>query len=106
MQQLMMLPDPPSAILTINIAQLLGTMAGLKTLGMRVPDDVSVASFDGFHPAEGWFPGITTLMQNVAGVSAKASEFLLERINGSAESPRIARVPPSLQIRESCRSTT
>jgi LacI family transcriptional regulator len=102
-QQLMMLPNPPSAILTINIAQLLGTMAGLKNMGLRVPDDVSVASFDGFHPAEGWFPGITTLMQNVDGVATKASEFLLERINGSAVTARIARVPPSLQIRESCR---
>jgi LacI family transcriptional regulator len=102
-QQLMMLPQPPSAILTINIAQLRGTMTGLKNMGLRVPDDVSVASFDGFHPAEGWFPSITTLMQNVVGVSARASEFLLERVNGSIEPPRVARVPPSLQIRESCK---
>lgn len=102
-QQLMMLSRPPTAILTINIAQLLGTMAGLKNMGLRVPDDVSVASFDGFHPAEGWFPSITTLMQDVAGVTAKASEYLLERIDRSVERPRIVRVPPSLQIRESCR---
>lgn len=103
-QQLMMLPDPPTAILTINIAQLLGTMAGLKMLGVRVPNDVSVASFDGFHPAEGWFPGITTLRQDIDGLSAKASEFLLERIGGERGPSRIARIPPSLQVRESCAS--
>jgi LacI family transcriptional regulator len=102
-QQLMMLPQQPTAILCINIAQLLGTMAGLKNLGLRVPDDVSVASFDGFHPAEGWFPSITSLTQDVAAVSAKASELLLERIGGSREPPQVLRVAPSLQIRESCR---
>lgn len=102
-QQLMNMPSPPTAIACINIAQLLGTMAGLKNIGLNVPHDVSVISFDGFHPAEGWAPSITSLHQDIATISARASELLMSRIAGEAGEPQVIRIPPRLQIRESCR---
>lgn len=101
-QELMSRPAPPTAIMCINIAQQLGTMAGLKSLGIGVPADVSVASFDGFHPAEGYTPSTTSLMQDIAEISAQAVELLLQRIAGSTEPPRLVRVAPSLRVRESC----
>ena len=103
-QQLMNLPRPPTAIACINIAQLLGTMAGLKNIGLSVPRDVSVISFDGFHPAEGWAPSITSLHQDIATISARASELLMARISGGADDPQTFRIPARLQIRESCRA--
>lgn len=103
-QQLMNLPKPPTAIACINIAQLLGTMAGLKNIGLSVPRDVSVISFDGFHPAEGWAPSITSLHQDIATISARASELLMARISGGADDPQTFRIPARLQIRESCRA--
>lgn len=104
-QQLMSLPRPPTAIICLSISQLLGVMAGLKNMGLRVPDDVSVISFDGFHPAEGWYPAITSLTQDIDRVSAEAAELLLRRIDGkTAEEPEIVRVRPRLEIRESCRA--
>lgn len=103
-QQLMSLARPPSAIICLSISQLLGVMAGLKNMGLRVPDDVSVISFDGFHPAEGWYPAITSLTQDVDRVSAEAAELLLRRIGGKASgTPETIRVRPRLEIRESCR---
>lgn len=101
-QELMSRPSPPTAIMCINIAQQLGTMAGLKSLGVSVPGDVSVASFDGFHPAEGYAPSTTSLAQDIGGISAQAAELLLQRIAGSTEPPRLVRVAPSLKVRESC----
>ncbi len=104
-QQLMTQPHPPTAIVCINIAQLLGTMAGLHNMGLGVPEDVSVISFDGFHPAEGWSPSITALSQDVTSISTRAAELLLQRISGAPEHPpQIIRVPPSLQVRDSCRA--
>lgn len=104
-QQLMTLASPPTAIACINIAQLLGTMAGLKNMGLRVPQDVSVISFDGFHPAEGWSPSITALDQDVKSISASAAELLMARISGQETGePRLVRIPPRLQVRESCRA--
>lgn len=101
-QELMNRPVPPTAIICINIAQQLGTMAGLKNLGIRVPTDVSLASFDGFHPAEGYSPATTSLSQNIGELSTRAAELLLERISGSSVAPRLVRVAPVLKIRESC----
>ncbi len=104
-QQLMTMRDPPTAIVCINIAQLLGTMAGLGNLGLSAPDDVSVISFDGFHPAEGWSPAITSLKQDIATTSTRAAELLMARIREENQpEPQIIRVPPSLQIRSSCRA--
>lgn len=101
-QDLMSRPVPPTAILCINIAQQLGTMAGLKSLGIGVPGDVSVASFDGFHPAVGYTPSTTSLMQDIGRISAEAVKLLVQRIAGSTEPPRLVRVAPSLKVRESC----
>lgn len=103
-QQLMNMASPPTAIACINIAQLLGTMAGLKNIGLSVPHDVSVISFDGFHPAEGWSPSITSLHQDIAAISTSASELLLARIAGDTAEHQTIRIPPRLQIRESCRA--
>lgn len=103
-QQLMLLKTPPTAICCISIAQLLGTMAGLQAMGLSVPGDVSVVAFDGFHPAEGWTPSITSLTQDISALSARAAQMLLERIDGSyQDAPRIERVAPSLTVRTSCR---
>lgn len=104
-QQLMSLKHPPSVIMCLSITQLLGVMAGLKNMGLDVPRDVSVVSFDGFHPAVGWRPSITALTQDVDGVSAAAAEVLLKRIAGAGdEDPSAIRVKPRLEIRESCRA--
>jgi LacI family transcriptional regulator len=103
-QQLMSLPNPPTVIICLSISQLLGVMAGLKNMGLRVPDDVSVISFDGFHPADGWYPAITSLTQDIDRVSAEAAEMLLRRIDGGGpDAPEVVRIRPRLEIRESCR---
>jgi LacI family transcriptional regulator len=102
-QQLMTLPAPPTAIVCINMAQLLGTMAGLSNMGLRVPEDVSVVSFDGFHPAEGWHPTITSLSQDIEEISRRAADILLSRIERKmTHDPQIIRVAPTLNVRSSC----
>ncbi|SNY90719.1 transcriptional regulator, LacI family [Cohaesibacter sp. ES.047] len=102
-QQLMLSTSPPTAIACISLAQLMGTMAGLEKLGLRVPEDVSVVSFDGFHPAEGWHPSMTSLTQDIEAISTKAAQMLLQRIDGDyTGARRIVRVAPSLTIRTSC----
>jgi LacI family transcriptional regulator len=100
---LMTQPRPPTAIMSINVAQTRGIMVALKQLGLSVPGDVSVVSFDGFHFSEGWTPAITSLTQDMDVISAKAAEFLLQTIDGAREQaePRLLRVPMALQVRES-----
>lgn len=105
-QQIMLLPDPPTALISINNAQTKGIMAGLKGMGLRAPRDVSLITFDGFHGSEGWDPAITSLHQDMDGISQRAADLLLERIGEGAKRKRPAttvRIAPTLTVRESCR---
>lgn len=104
-QRFMTADNPPTAIASINAAQTRGIMMALKSLNLKVPDDVSVISFDGFHGSEGWVPAITSLHQDVAGISREAAAILIRRIaNGNASEPKsVVRLPPTLVVGESCR---
>ncbi|MDF0603102.1 LacI family DNA-binding transcriptional regulator [Psychromarinibacter sp. C21-152] len=102
-QELMTGPDRPTAIICISHHQGRGAMAGLKNMGLPVPDAVSVISFDGFNPDEGWHPSITSLVQDTATLSNLAVGRLLERIGGAADTaPDVMRVRPTLRVGESC----
>lgn len=101
-QELMSLPERPTAIICISNPQVRGTMAGLKNMGLQVPEDVSVISFDGFNPAEGWKPMITCLIADTEAISNTAVDRLLARIgNGEMKSEQF-RVRPRLKIGDSC----
>ena len=96
--------DPATAIICISNPQLCGTMAGLKNMKYRVPDDVSVISFDGFNPTAGWYPSITSLEQDTGAVSDAAVDRLLQWVGGETSPPEIVRIRPRLCIEESCRA--
>jgi LacI family transcriptional regulator len=99
----MSLSERPTVIICISNPQVQGTMAGLKNMGVRVPQDVSVLSFDGFNPAQGWYPVITSLIQDTERVSTLAVERLLARIGDLATAqPEVIRVRPTLRIGDSC----
>lgn len=102
-QQMMSGPVPPTAIISINIAQTHGIVSGARNMGLEVPRDLSVVSFDGFHDANDWRPGITSLSQDIASISKTASDFLLKRIDrgDKAAEPTVVRVPPTLKVRDS-----
>lgn len=92
--------DPPSAIVFGSDVM---ALAGLRTaveLGVRVPDQVSVVSWDDSILATLAFPRLTALQHDTAGYGALAAGMLLDLVSGN--DPGSVRVPtPSLQIRES-----
>ncbi|MCA0401038.1 MAG: LacI family transcriptional regulator [Proteobacteria bacterium] len=106
-QELMSRRDRPSALICISNPQVRGAMAGLMNMGLKVPEDVSLVSFDGFNPPEGWAPVITCLVQDTQALSDAAVERLLMRIDAKGDvagdvAPEIRRIPPRLRIGTSC----
>lgn len=102
-QELMSAPERPTALICISNPQVQGAMAGLSNMGLTVPGDVSVISFDGFNPPEGWSPYITCLVQDTQTVSDQAVELLLQRMAGDTDAPpQELRVRPRLRIGTSC----
>lgn len=69
--------DRPEAILTSSDVQAVGTISAAAHLGVRVPDDLAVASIDGTRAAAFANPGLTTVSQPVDRMAACAVQHVI-----------------------------
>ncbi len=83
--------QPPTAILLCSDFLASGAYSAMFDLGLRIPDDVSVVSFDDFPLARHMDPPLTTFRQPLRKMGAQAAGILAERFgtgNGnSADAP-------------------
>lgn len=80
-----------------------GVMNRLAELRVRVPDDVSVVSFDRNEASAIYLPGITAVHQDVAELARRAFDLLMRRIKGEAGEPELSIVAPELVVGSSVR---
>ena len=73
-------------------------------LGLRVPDDVSVAGFDDVPPAAWPAYDLTTFRQRVNRMVAETVTTLMARIEGGGTEPRRVSIDGTLIVRGSTRS--
>ena len=77
-QELMRLPQPPTAIFCGNDRTALGCYGALLDLGLRIPNDVAVIGFDNFKDiADGLWPPLTTVQLPHYEMGKWAVEYLL-----------------------------
>ena len=84
--ELMSLPEPPTCILMPDDHTALGALDAAKEMGLRVPEDISIAGYDESRIAQLTRPRLTTVAQDAAKMGAQAARYLIERI----ENPRTA----------------
>ena len=77
-RQLMALPDPPTCILFPDDFSAIGGMNALMAMGLRIPEDISVAGYDGIHLAK--VLRLTTYSQNAQALGKTAAERLISLI--------------------------
>ncbi len=95
----------PEAIFCHSDDITLGIYRGLCDLKLRVPGQVALVGCDGIEDTEYLEVPLTTLVQPVPEMCAKAWEFLKDRIETPSRKPRNKRFIPKLEIRESsCRN--
>lgn len=70
----------PTAVFVSSDSQALGVMAACDGLGLRVPDDVALVSFDGTRAAAFTLPRLTTMRQPVVEIARTAVRHLLARV--------------------------
>jgi len=96
--------DRPTAIFSSNNLMLIGVMKALRDLGLRCPDDVSIASLDDFPWSDAFEPRLTTVAQPVRIIGEQAANLMLERLDGRFTGPpRKVVLRGELHIRGSCR---
>lgn len=111
-QQLLSLPERPTAVFAADDRMAVGALRALADAGVAVPGEVSVIGFDDVEAAALVRPGLTTVAQDHAAIGQGAVELLLRTIQGripdGAERPGERQaaepllVPTRLVVRESC----
>lgn len=92
-----------TAVFIGNDSMAIGAHTALRERGLRVPEDVSIVSFDDIPEAEHFVPRLTTVRQDFQLLGRLAVEYLISRIN-DPHTPIHQRVlQPELIIRGSTR---
>ena len=71
------LDPPPTAVLASSDEMALGVLHTAGKLGLHVPDDLSVVSFDDTPTVRMAVPALTAIRQPIAAMTAKAAELLI-----------------------------
>lgn len=103
LKQFLLRTDRPTAILAANDQIAIALYRAASSIGLRVPDDLSVVGFDNLDIAEQLDPHLTTIAQPFSLIGRTAADILLRRISGEQDAFQIT-LSPHLIERESCLS--
>ena len=92
----------PSAIIAINDFTAVGIVRALREHGLRIPEDVSVVSFDNTYIAETCMPRLTCVGYDYKLFGKLLIETAMQAIH-NGEPPRVQMVKSRLVIRDSCK---
>ena len=102
-ERLLKLPDIPTAIIGINDSESIGAINCLTEHGFKVPEDVSVISYDNTYLSDLAVPKLTSIDYNY-DVFAKTLIDTVEGIYASKDIPSVQLIEPRLVVRNSCRN--
>lgn len=101
-QELLSLPEPPTAIFAANDMSAFGAVEAIRQHGWRIPDDISLIGFDDIPQASLVYPKLTTVRQPLVEMGREAVTMLLHRIEYPAQEIHPITLPTQLVIRDSC----
>ncbi|HEY63428.1 MAG TPA: LacI family transcriptional regulator [Caldilineae bacterium] len=94
---------PPTALFAANNFIAIGALRALREAGLRVPDDVSLVSFDEIPPAFAIDPFLTVVCQPAYEMGQEATKLLLSRLSEEESGePREIVLPVKVIVRKSC----
>jgi DNA-binding LacI/PurR family transcriptional regulator len=76
------LPQKPTAVVCSNDLLAIRCMRAVHQVGLRVPDDMSVAGFDGIGLGEDLTPSLTTIVQPSTEIGQRSVELLVQALAG------------------------
>jgi LacI family transcriptional regulator len=95
--ELLALPERPTAIFAASDTQAFGALEAARTLGIRVPEELSVIGFDDIEVAS--YVGLTTVRQPLFESGRRGAELLLRALAGRPVDVRTERLPLELIVR-------
>lgn len=101
-RELMALDHPPTALVVADDFMALGVLNTLDELGISVPEDLSVVSFNNVLLAEMAKPPLTSVDINIFDLGYQASRNLIQKIENSNEPTKRIIISHKLIERLSC----
>lgn len=89
-----------TAIYAVSDSLAIGVCRAVLETGKRIPDDISVAGYDGIEMGEYYNPKLTTIKQPVEEIAKKTIRLLLDVIGGRKDHQQII-FPAELVARDS-----
>jgi len=89
------------AVFVANDPMAMGALEALRSLGLRVPQDVAVIGFDDITDAALTDPPLTTVRQPLEEMTKALAELLLRRIDGVGDEDESVVCATQLVIRAS-----
>jgi LacI family transcriptional regulator len=99
--KLLKLASRPTAIIAINDLLAISTVRAAADLGLRIPQDLSLVSYDDIPMANYLVPRLTTVTKDALTLGRKAFELLLTRIQDPDLPRQRIHSPSKLILRES-----
>jgi LacI family transcriptional regulator len=101
--RLLDLPEPPTAIFSVNNIAVVGVAEAARERGLVIPRDLALVCFDDIDHASRFHPFLTVMAQPAETFGTIATQLLLDRLAGRvSERRRIVVLPADLIVRESC----
>lgn len=98
--ELLQRADRPDAILAFNDIITYAAFDAIKSLGLRIPEDVAIIGFSETESSLFVTPRLSVIMDQAHVTGQRACELLLDEINGNRQIQKVI-VPMRLEIRES-----
>ncbi|MFC3996631.1 LacI family DNA-binding transcriptional regulator [Nocardiopsis sediminis] len=95
--------DRPQALIALSSRLMMGVLRACGDLGLRIPEDISVAGLGDPEWFSVWRPGITTFAPALADMGHHAATEVLRAIEEgpAAGAPRLERLPGRVRVRGS-----
>jgi DNA-binding LacI/PurR family transcriptional regulator len=94
-------PDRPTAVFAANDLAAIGVLTAADELGLRVPEDLSVAGYDDTYFGRMQRLSLTTVDARIGEVGRAAGHVLTGRLSGDTSSPATRLLQPRLVVRRS-----
>ncbi len=102
--ELLTLPERPTAIFAANDLSAIRTMEVARSLGISVPNELSVIGFDNVPESAMTTPPLTTVNQPIQQMGAEAVGLLIAMMDGTSTGGMHVTLSTDLVIRGSCRA--
>lgn len=71
-----------TAVMAFSDVMAIGAMKGISSLGLRIPEDISVIGFDGIDAGEYYQPSLDTILQPAGEMASSSIQFLFDMLRG------------------------